>query len=182
MLFLLDLDETLLFSEGEEADGLWFLPRPYLSEFLEFLNLNFTVAIYTVGSYDYAKEAVNKLFPFEVSKKYIFHKKYVEKVFNPEMFLRTSYKKIHKISDKLGFERSNVVILDDLKSARVTPLSKVIKAPNFTGNLDDCFLLDLKNKIQTVLNLGYLDNVDFVKQLNYIAENKPEYHKSEINE
>lgn len=177
MLFLLDLDETLLFSEGEESEGLWFLPRPYLSEFLTFINSHFTVAIYTVGSYEYALEAVNKLFPFEVSKKFIFHKKYVEKIYNPEMLRSISYKKIHKISDKLGFDRSSVVLLDDLKSARVTPLSKVIKAPKFEGNLEDFFLLELMDKIQLVLSNGYLDNIDFVKKLNFIAENKPEYHR-----
>lgn len=176
MLFLLDLDETLLFSDGEESDGKWFLPRPHLTKFLHFIHTHFQIAIYTTASFDYTNEAIKLLFPFPLEQSLVFHKKYTEKTFNPELLKHHRYKKIHKISDRLGFGRDDVVFLDDLGSARITPLSKVIKAPKFKGDPNDDFLLVLKNKIELVLKEGFKDNIDFVNKLGYIAENKPEYH------
>lgn len=175
MLFLLDLDETLIFSEDGNPDE-WFLPRPHVVPFLNFLNEHFTLAVFSTADYDYCQEAVYRVFPFDIDKNLIFQGKYVDKEWNHGLAQYVKHKKIHKIADKLGFERNDVVILDDLDSARVTPLAKVIKAPKFEGDLNDDFLLVLKDKIEKVIEHGYADCFSFVEQLGYIAENKPEYH------
>lgn len=176
MLFLLDLDETLLFSEGEESEGNWFKPRPGLEEFLLFVNKHFQLGIFTAADYEYTQEAIDRLFPFSIDKQFVFHRKYTDHQFDHDLYKKVRVKKIHKIATKLSFAHQDVVILDDLDSARITPLSQVIKAEPYKGDDDDVFLYVLKNKLERIIKNGHGNGLDLVKQLGYIAENKPTYH------
>lgn len=179
MLLLLDLDKTLLYSDGEEFQGKWFKPRPGLEEFLLLVNQHFQLGIFTTASFAYARESITRLFPINIEDEFIFDETFVTTYFNYDTYTNNSWKKIHEINGidrKFKFDKQDVVILDDLESARITPLSQVIKAEPYNGANDDVFLYALKEKFEEVIKEGFGDGLDLVKKLGYIAENKPSYH------
>ncbi|MFP4291952.1 MAG: NIF family HAD-type phosphatase, partial [Cyclobacteriaceae bacterium] len=76
---MLDLDETLIYYTRSPADEQWDLQvfdykvykRPYLIEFLTFIQQHFRVAVWSSASDDYVEGIVQAIFPENYSLEFV---------------------------------------------------------------------------------------------------------------
>jgi len=171
--FLLDLDQTLIYSEPKEdmkksdtfkkekdkiakfrkhdMDGLYVVfERPGLQEFLTYLFDNFNVSICTAASKDYALFIIEKIILARNANRkldyilFSYHCKLSNKIKGTSKKLDMLWE-IYKLK---GYNKDNTVILDDYKDEVYDPQkNNCILAPEFvfknSGSENDDFLVKL---------------------------------------
>jgi TFIIF-interacting CTD phosphatase-like protein len=165
-LLILDLDECLIHSQHKNdkmsddfiknsfdvLGGMYrTMKRPYLDEFLDFGFENFSVAVWTAASGDYATEVINNI-GIVGKLKFL----YSEKNCTPKydygdgwgMGHIVYHKNISKLT-KRGWNMNNVLMVDD-KPEYIDSYGNVIKIEPFEGDLKDSQLLKL---------IKYLDKI-----------------------
>jgi RNA polymerase II subunit A small phosphatase-like protein len=131
ILLILDIDETLIYSTRKElerkADFYVFsyhvYKRPYLKEFLEQVNNDFLLAIWSSASDDYVEEVVKKIIPQEIELEFVwgrsrctYQRNYrldESRFYSTNPLNHYNFVKILKKVKRKGYQIERILIVDD---------------------------------------------------------------------
>ena len=172
---VLDLDNTIISSVRfddlknaqnrdllyEDMDDIYrVFYRPYLKEFLNYAFDRFDVSIWTAASRDYATFIIDNIIMKCIDDKPK-HLKHI-KIFlydhnceeSQEMYNKNSPKDLNYLYNFEDFNKTNTVIMDDLKDVHLANKDNVIKARYFDAETksseDDDFLLDAIKILESI--------------------------------
>ncbi len=165
-LLILDLDETLIFSSLTKLSfpedflvGEYFVyKRPGLENFLEFIQANYQLAIWSSSSSDYAQSIVEDIFVHSDILKFLWaRERCVSKV---DLDSREQYwiKDLKKVK-KLGFDLEKVLVIDDSPEKLQRNYGNHIPVTPFKGDSKDNELLKL------IIYLDKLKSLDSVRTI-----------------
>lgn len=143
--FLID---DFLIENGEQINYYYLISeRPYLMDFIKYLDENYNVFIFSRAEFSYVHKIVAKL-GFDSKKTPVFTRDDCDIVINEDVL--TYKKNLVKISKKLGVKTSDMFFLDDAVDVdQITQIGGLIHAPEYVVNEHDDFLrnlvLDMKN-------------------------------------
>ena len=154
-ILILDLDNTLVYSEKKEDDEMVVHFRPHLDEFMHWLSKHFVIVIYSAG----IKEYVNGILDDFIKKNY----SSIVGVLSRKDCLKKG-KSIFKDVGKFSNYLDNLYIVDDRKDVYIFPeeyqvLDKFIKVNPWTGDLKDSELLNVKHMLETLIISTGLESV-----------------------
>jgi RNA polymerase II subunit A small phosphatase-like protein len=158
-LLILDLDETLIHSSMSEPDWYDFhfkkgdqifytQKRPFLSEFLSIIKLNFDLAVWTASSYGYATEIVKNIGLVEDDLIFFYHKEMCTLRYDYDLQKYYGIKKLEKIKSFRPLER--VLIVDDIMETAQHNYGNLIRIKPFDGDKNDVELLKLISYLEWI--------------------------------
>jgi len=164
-LLVLDLDETLLHSTPEPITNADFTSsgyntrlRPHLREFLEAVDPWWHLAIFTAAGQFYAQdmlEGIRRHTPFPLEPLFLFDRRRCTPRQDPDTGNVTWLKDLKKVRRK-GFNLDKVLVLDDRPAGLARHRGNLLRAPEWTGDPNDTFLLDV---LPTLKRLSQADNI-----------------------
>lgn len=157
MLLILDLDETLIHATrvplGHPADfmfeGYSVHRRPHLDRFIAFVEANFTVAVWTSSSADYAAAVVPRIFPAPERLAFVWSRKRCTPRRDWETDDLDWLKPLKKVK-RFGFSLEQVIAVDDSPEKYARSYGNLVRVAPFLGDADDAELLRLERYL-TVL-------------------------------
>lgn len=173
ILVILDIDETLVYATKDclkivhdfKIADYFVYRRPYLNEFVDFVDDNFPFAIWSSASDDYVMEMTRQL---DLDQKTVFRWARSKATFKrPSTFDSEGnlnldsidhqffVKRLKKVK-KLGYELEKILIIDDTPHKSQENYGNAIYISEFKGDQDDSELLKLMEYLQT---LKTVDNV-----------------------
>ncbi|TXG79349.1 MAG: phosphoprotein phosphatase [Spirochaetes bacterium] len=165
-ILILDLDETLFYSEHKSRmndvsfdfinesfpifEGEYYtMFRPHLKEFLKYIFANFTIAVYTAASQDYAELLLTKMGVNLNTLEFLWARDrctikydYENGFGNP-----VAHKKLYKVGKKYNLD--NILMVDD-KPHLIDCYGNVIGIKPFYGDSSDKELLRLINYLDKI--------------------------------
>lgn len=173
-LLILDLDETLIHSSENEPQkydfkvGHFFVcKRPYLEKFLIFCNKRFELAIWTSSTEDYAKEIVEAILPLGVEISFLWSRVRctpTRDYCTGEIGWLKDLKKVKK----LGYELSQIIVLDDSPEKLKRNYGNLIRVKPFFCNFEDTELYDLTSYLVTLIDI---DNIRAIEKRGWKGQN-----------
>jgi RNA polymerase II subunit A small phosphatase-like protein len=143
-LLILDLDETLIFSSEVPLDrsadlrlgDYYTYKRPGLDCFLEFAFLHFNVAVWTSSEADYARLAIDSLFPVVERLRFIWTRDRC--TLRTDQETRQTYwvKDLRKVK-RAGFPLDQILVVDDSPEKLERNYGNYIRIEPFYGELAD---------------------------------------------
>lgn len=166
-LLILDIDETLLFASKKplniphdfKTDEYFIYCRPHLSEFLDFADANFKLALWTTGTQLYADTIVKLLFQ-NYSLEFVWTRDKCTQTYNVESHKHQWIKKLKKVKKK-GYPLESVLMIDNTPKKLQKNYGNLISVSDFLGNLEDKELLQL---IKYLSDIKVIDNVRNVEK------------------
>jgi TFIIF-interacting CTD phosphatase-like protein len=171
-LLILDLDETLIWSDQDEdaADfrvGEYAVTqRPYLEMFLATCLEWFTVGIWTTGTEEYARAILAHLLPNIDILHCLYCADRCTLALNPMTGLLELTKPLRKIK---GFPLERIIICDDRPETALRNYGNLVQVPPFTGNAHDRVLPLLLKFLET---LGGAPNVRAIEKRSWLHDVK----------
>ena len=169
---LLDLDQTLIFSEDlskfrpspktrlfdyKKLDNSYItFARPHLQEFLDYIFKNFRVAVWTAASKGYAKFIVDNFILIKPGRKldFVFYSYHCNLSTNSGNGL----KGLNMLCEKFklnGYNKKNTIIIDDNHEVKRIQIDNCYHIPEFNynkkGSENDRELVNLKNILKSAL-------------------------------
>jgi Dullard-like phosphatase family protein len=164
---ILDIDETLIHSKITTEEPLHpdfkanFIPiegenyetmkRPYVDQFLDYVQKNWTIAFWTSATEDYALGILENL-----GIKYwdfLYHRDNCTQgiIYNEEGMpdKQVTFKKLSKLS-KRGYNLDKVLVIDDTKEAHTHNYGNLILISRFVGDLNDNQLLKMIDYLELI--------------------------------
>lgn len=155
ILLILDLDETLIYATRDElthkADfkvGTYHVyKRPWLDEFISFVETNFIVAVWSSASDEYVEEVVKNIFPDESRLAFVWGRsRCVQKrnlqideqgYYSDDYYAHYHFVKPLKKVKRHGFELDRILIIDDTPHKSQNNYGNAIYPSAYTGNTHD---------------------------------------------
>lgn len=167
-LLILDLDETLIHGSpgANEADflaaGIPVFIRPGAHAFIDQMATFFDFAVWTSASSDYAADIVGKLFPHP--PRFVWCRERCVLRFNPDTLEIDFVKDLKKLR-RLGWDLTQVLVVDDSPEKLARNYGNLVRVPPFTGGLDDileplaAFLIALSKEpdVRRIEKRGWLE-------------------------
>lgn len=179
-LLILDLDETLIHASETlldfEADFrlppyYYVYQRPYLSDFLNFCNKHFELAIWSSASEDYVNAIVQKILPPNIFLQFVWSRKrctpkfllYRDSLGRYNLDYPSSYQYLKQLKKvrRLGYDLKKVLIVDDTPTKVMNYYGNAIYIKEFRGEQDDLELLKLSHYL---LKLRDVENVRSIEK------------------
>ena len=181
ILVILDIDETLVYATKNQLDiehdfqlaDYFVYKRPHLDEFIDYIDRNFRLAIWSSATDNYVDEMTKKL---GLTDKAIFcwarskatYKK--PSSFDSDGNLNIDsidhhffVKRLKKVK-KLGFDLERILIIDDTPHKSQENYGNAIYISEFKGDKDDNELLKMTEYLST---LKHVDNVRRIEKRNW---------------
>lgn len=173
-LIILDLDETLFYSEHNSRmsdasydfitrsfpifEGEYYtMFRPHLGEFIKWLFDNFNVAVYTAASRDYAELLLTKM-DIDLKKlKFLWTRENCTIKYDTESNAHLVYKKLAKLKKKYNLDRC--LMIDD-KPNLIDCYGNVIAIKPFYGDSNDRELMKLIIYLDSIKELENWRTID----------------------
>ena len=157
ILLILDLDETLVYSselklsykEDYIVDKYYVYKRPGVDDFLESIQHNFDVAIWTSSTEDYAQNIVSNIFPDNYPLKFIYGRTKCTLTFLFEHQKYVYAKNLSKLKRK-DFSLEKILIIDDSPEKLKRNYGNHIRVEPFTGSRDDKELSKLSKYLKMI--------------------------------
>lgn len=155
ILLILDLDETLIYATRDElthrADfkvGTYHVyKRPWLDEFISFVETNFIVAVWSSASDEYVEEVVKNIFPDQSRLAFVWGRsRCVQKrnlqideqgYYSDDYYAHYHFVKPLKKVKRHGFELDRILIIDDTPHKSQNNYGNAIYPSAYTGNTED---------------------------------------------
>ncbi len=167
-LIVLDLDYTLIYSTKEKlrepdfnVEDYNVYIRPGLDNFLNFCSIKGKVGIWSQGDKCYVEEVVSKL--IGDSKELLFKWSKEECVSYARMFgfenSESHYanlkvvKDLNLVSERFGFDISDIIAVDDNPELHYIDLENVITATPWEGDEKDSFLYSVIDKLSRIKDI-----------------------------
>ncbi len=148
-LVILDLDETLIYGTSDKLDrdedfkvfDYYVYKRPFLDQFLNELNNFFKIAIWSSAGDEYVQSVTEQIRPKDVNFEFIWSrdKAVYQKNMNEAGDYESHYhyvKPLKKVK-KLGYDLSQVLIIDDSPHKSKLNFGNAIYPKSFEGELHD---------------------------------------------
>lgn len=143
-LLILDLDETLIYATEQELErpadfraGRYHVyRRPWLAEFLAACLSSFEVAVWTVGTADYAAAIVANIFPPPARPSFVWSRERCTYSFDGETreyFWRKNMKKVRR----RGYDLKHVIAVDNTPAKWQQSYGNLVVAQSFFGDSHD---------------------------------------------
>ncbi len=163
ILLVLDLDETLIYStksrlsypEDFMLGEYCVYKRPGLDKFLEFISQNFSVAIWTSSTEDYAQEVVKNIFPQNYPLQFIYGRSKCTITFLHESNEYIYAKNLSKLKHK-NYSLEKILIIDDSPEKLKRNYGNHIRVEPFVGAKND---IELYQLIKYLERIKLSDNV-----------------------
>ncbi|NER14677.1 phosphoprotein phosphatase [Leptobacterium flavescens] len=159
ILLILDLDETLIHATKNKLDSRADLfyndyliyKRPYLNWFLETVNKDFELAVWSSAGDEYVTTVVTEICPENVYFQFIWGRSRCTTKLNRDLDKYIHEKRLKKVK-KQGFELEKVLIIDDSPEKTRENYGNAIYIDPFTGNKDDNRLQKLASYLVSIKN------------------------------
>lgn len=166
-LLILDLDETLLHSRETPLErpaelqmfGYHTYARPHLAEFLTGAAALFELAVWTAATRDYARRAIEALFPAHIELAFVFSRERCTPRRDLEWGGEYHLKDLKKVKRR-GYDLARVVMLDDTPRALARHRGNLLQVRPFYGEADDRELPRLLSKLERLLDHEDFRRVD----------------------
>lgn len=175
-LIVLDLDETLIHATSETPDGKWLFElfgykvfeRPYLQEFLLFLQNHFLVGVWSSASDDYVEKVVSEIFPENYPLAFVWGRSRCTFQTNYNKLSEFGYsdhshynyvKRLSKLK-KYGYCLKRILIIDDTPEKCRYNYGNAIYPKAFTGNPADKELLLLQTYLKTLVTVENVRTIE----------------------
>ena len=170
ILLILDIDETLVHATSEKLDvkvdfqvfDYNVYKRPFLNEFLHAVAANFTIAIWSSASDDYAEEVVQKIVPAEVPLAFVWGRSrctykrnlHIDEFgyYDNDPWSHYQYIKPLKKLKRKGYNLNRILIVDDTPHKAKDNYGNAIYPSEFVGDPNDDELLQLTKYLETLKN------------------------------
>lgn len=167
ILLILDLDETLVFSDTQslerredfKIDGYYVYKRPELNPFLKFCFINFDVAVWTSSTSDYADLVIKNIFPKPNKVKFIWCRERCTQRFNRDSAEYYWVKDLKKVK-RLGYDLGLVIMIDDSTEKLERNYGNHIFVTPYYGAKDDYELGLLQTYLQTLINVSNVREIE----------------------
>lgn len=174
-LLILDLDETLIFSTKKSLSGIeedfhvgpyFVYKRPGVERFIKNVAGDFTLAVWTSSSSEYAEGIVNELFN-DIDLQFFWSCNRCTRKFDPQTYQYFWIKDLKKVKRR-GYQLESIIMVDDTPQKLIRNYGNLVRVPPFEGDQsDDLFdylypyLLGLKNvsNVRAVEKRGWLKNM-----------------------
>jgi RNA polymerase II subunit A small phosphatase-like protein len=154
-LLILDLDETLIYACEQPLErfadfrvGPYHVyRRPFLHEFLAFCLEWFEVAVWTVGTANYADGIVAAIFPPKTKPAFVWSRERCTYSFDGESreyYWRKNMKKVRR----RGYDLSQVIAIDNTPKKWRQSYGNLVAPASFYGNPDDAELPALRGYLE----------------------------------
>jgi len=159
-LLILDLDETLIFSDTQslerredfKIDGYYVYKRPNLNPFLKFCFFNFDVAVWTSSSSDYANLVIKNIFPEPTKLKFMWSRERCTQRLNRNIAKYYWIKDLKKVK-RLGYDLGSVIMIDDSLEKLERNYGNHILLTPYYGEKDDDELGILETYLLTLIDV-----------------------------
>jgi TFIIF-interacting CTD phosphatase-like protein len=151
-LLILDLDETLVYATEQPRDDLGpgdlrigeytVYRRPFLDEFLRFVEGHFDLAVWSSAGGLYVAELVAHLFPPPSPLRFVWSCERCTRRFHPETQDHYWVKDFKKVK-RAGFALEHVLMIDDTPEKLERNYGNHLRVRPFEGQADDTELRDL---------------------------------------
>jgi len=162
-LLVLDLDETLLHSTPDPTADADFTfgayktrLRPHLREFLEAIDRQWHVGIFTAAGALYAQamlEGIRAHAPFPLEPVFVFDRRRCTPRQDPDTDETTWLKDLKKVRRR-GFNLERVLVIDDRPAGLARHRGNLLHAPAWEGDPTDTFLLDVLPALERLATEG----------------------------
>lgn len=166
-LLILDIDETLIYASEtplpEKPDArissFSIYRRPHLMEFLEFCAREFSVAVWTSATADYAKAVIDALFPKAYRLEFVFDRDRCTRRHDPRTGAFFLIKDLKKVKRR-GFSLGDVIMIEDTPTNLARQYGNVIAVSRFRGDPDDRELMSLIDYLKTLKEVNDVRTVE----------------------
>lgn len=146
-LLVLDLDETLVHATRTrlrracdfETDSYHVYLRPGVAEFLEGIQADFEVGVWTSSTEAYAKRVVQRLLPDGYPLSFLWCRDRCTLRWDPETQERYWHKNVQKLKRR-GYDLSRVLCVDDSPEKFEQSYGNYIRVPSYEGDPNDNIL------------------------------------------
>lgn len=152
-LVILDLDETLIYASEQQFKHLksvrfqkiYINFRPFLFDFVSFLEAHFELAVWTSATENYAEFVVKHI--FDIKPHFLFTRK------DCSLKSDTKYKKSQFYKNLNRFEMlqnnfEKIIFLDDKPELIISDKAEIIPILPFKGEKSDSLLLNLRKEFE----------------------------------
>lgn len=168
ILLVLDLDETLVYStkaklcEPEDfiIEDYFVYKRPGLDDFLKYAEQNFSVAIWTSSTEDYAEEVVKNIFPQNYPLQFIYGRTKCTITFLYELNEYIYAKNLSKLKRK-NYSLEKILMVDDSPEKLRRNYGNHIRVEPFVGSKND---IELYQLIKYLERIKLRDNVRSIEK------------------
>jgi len=145
LLVVFDLDETVVHTLPERRDtpcrvhrleGHTVIERPYVSEMLRALAPVCTLAIWTVGTSDYAEFVAERVFRPHCDLAFVYSRDRCTRRFDPATSMDYDVKDLKKVFRR-GFPRERVLMVDDTPRKLERHYGNLVTVREFLGEPED---------------------------------------------
>jgi len=143
-LFILDLDETLIYATEEVLErnedfcvGQYFVyKRPFLELLLGFCFGNFNVAVWTTATKSYAEEILRKILKKNQKLQFLWTRDKCTLFYDEEEHEHYFVKRMYKIRRR-GYKLKSVIVVDDTPNVWRCSYGNLIRVRKFEGDEND---------------------------------------------
>lgn len=171
ILLILDLDETLIHATKTELEtapdfqvfGYNIYIRPFLLEFLNQMQKDFHLAIWSSASDTYVQEVVKRIIPSEISVAFVWGRSRCtpRRVFEGDELLdHYHYIKPLKKVKKKGYKLGRILIIDDSPHKSEENYGNAIYPKAFFGDRKDNELRLLAKYLDTLKSVGNVREIE----------------------
>lgn len=189
----LDIDETIiqtkryygLFDRPDDAEFYFLLKdgdydetyalylRPYLKEFIKFLDSNFKIFFYTRADKKYAETILKFLlldkYPLFGREHTIIHNDIVFNPYRGNIVIKRYQKDLNIIAENLKIDINDIIFIDDVtENEQLIQPELTIKIPEFDYEVQDFDLKIIKNHIEQGLNYNKETLKKYIKSLKFL--------------
>ncbi|MBN1853686.1 MAG: HAD family hydrolase [Pirellulales bacterium] len=166
-LLILDLDETLVFSDEAPLDrpcdfqvGPFFVyKRPHLDEFLTAVASEYQLAVWSSATSDYVTAVVDKLLPSNVELEFVWARKRCVRRMDFDRQEQVWLKDLRKVK-KQGYDLERTLIVDDEPLKLVRNYGNAIYIKPFVGDPLDAELPLLLNYLHWLQNQPHFRKIE----------------------
>ncbi len=156
-LIISDLDETLIHATTKKLDidedfvfeTFFVYNRPFLTQFLQELNTDFKIGIWSSATEEYISHLVSQIKPKDVSLEVVWARDRCSFRCDMESDTYIYEKRLDKLK-KLGFKMEQILVVDDTHEKSWTNYGNAIYIKEFCGNQNDEELKYLLNYLRTL--------------------------------
>ena len=161
-LLILDLDETLIHSReagrGDfEAGPFRVTKRPFLDHFLSEVSQWYNLAVWTLGSQDYAAEIVKNTIPYPLT--FVWDRQRCTRSYNHENDEVDYIKDLKKVKN-LGYDLNHVLFLEDSPSKLRKSYGNLVRIMPFYGDPSDVELQKAAKYLKTLKDVPNVRNIE----------------------
>lgn len=152
MLLILDIDETLIYASEGKLDsssdfqfaGFNVWKRPHLDEFLSYCFANFSVAVWTTSTENYAVKIASHIFNEDQKPKFLWTRDHCTPKFFPETQDSEYLKDLKKVKAR-GYDLTQTIVVDNTPRKLARSYGNLVRITDFLGDHRDQELKRLQN-------------------------------------